>query len=259
MNLHAPGEPHQLTSLEFGAANPHWRPDSNALIVSSAIPVSKLPGKPEFSEARPELDWRTPPLTPDEKRSIGSPDGDLQNIRSWLDHNSEHADPADLTRIAFLGELALANDLAFSELFRVDLAANIQTSQLTKTFRNHSAATWTPKGDRILFSSELDATTHPDRNEGRSAIFDMTASGENEHLLIHPEGYSTGQPQFTRDGRIVFLAQQDDQPTYRQSMLALTNADGGAIKWLTKAGEPGILEFQIAPDDSVFYLSRAWR
>ena len=81
----------------------------------------------------------------------------------------------------------------------------------------------------------------------------MHADGTNEHLLIHPAGYSAAQPQFTHDGRILFLAQQDDQPTYRQTMLAAADSSGSNIKFLTKDGEPGVGEFEIAPDDSIYY------
>jgi dipeptidyl aminopeptidase/acylaminoacyl peptidase len=257
LNLHEAGEAHVATALEYGAANPRWRPDSQALLVSSPIPVSKLPGKPPFSQERPARDWTVQAATtaenPGDKKNPGSPDGDIQSIRAWLDHNSEHADPADLTRLAFLGELNLAGELTFAQLFRVDLATTPKTIQLTKTFLNHNAAVWSAQGDRVLFAAEADPSLQPDRGQGKSAIYTMTAGGENEHLLIHPAGFSAGQPRFTHAGRIVFVTRQDDQPTYRQSMLAEANPDGGGIQWLTKAGEPGIQHFEIAPDDSIYY------
>ena len=252
LNLHEAGEAHALTALEFGAASPQWRPDGKALLVTSAIPLSKLPGKPAFSEERPELDW---PIAAKagETKSIGSPDGDLQSMRTWLDHNAEHSDPADITRIAFLGELALANEMTFSQVFRVDLGATVSTTQLTKTFRNHAGAVWSPNGGQILFAAGPDAGVHPDRNDGKSAIFAMDAGGTNEHLLIHPAGYSTADPQFTHAGRVIFVGQQEDQPTYRQALLGSADADGGNVKWLTKDGEPGAQAFEIALDDSIYY------
>lgn len=248
LNLHEPGEAHAITTLEFGAANPRWRPDSKALLAASPIPVSKLPGKPAFSEERPEREW------PSATKATGSPDGDLASIRLWLDHNSEHADPSDITRIGFLGELALAPELTFTELYRIDLAATLQTTQLTKTFRNHIGAVFSPKTGEILFSSVPDPTIHPDRAE-QSAIYAMSADGTGERLLIHPAGYNAGQPQFANDGRIFFFAQQDDQPTYRQAMLASSDPDGSNIKFLTKDGDPALAEFEVASDDSVFYTA----
>ncbi len=42
MPLHTPGEPRMLTTLEHGATAPRWRADGKALLVSSAIPISKI-------------------------------------------------------------------------------------------------------------------------------------------------------------------------------------------------------------------------
>ena len=254
LNLHDAGEALAVTSLEFGAGNPRWRPDSKALLITSSIPISKLPGKPDFSEERPELNWAHSV----DPKALGSPDGDLQGIRTWLDHNAAHADPADLTRMSFLAEMSLQTDLTITEIFEVDLAsepAASKTIQLTKSSRNHGNAIYNPAGSEILFAADPDPTRHPDRSDGKSAIFSMSADGTNERLLIHPAGYSAAQPQFTHDGRIVFLAQQDDRPTYRQSMLGIVNASGENLKWITKDGEPGIVDFEIAPDDSVYYSS----
>lgn len=257
LNLREPGEPRQLTALEYGASNPKWRPDSAALLVTSPIPASKLPGKPGFSEEKPERDWMAQPEKPNSESAAGSPDGDLKSIRAWLDHNAANADPADLTRIGFLGEMGLANEFTFTELFRIDLGATVTTSQLTQSFRNHVAAVWSEGGQQILFAGEPDAAIHPDRNDGKMAIYAMNANGQGEHLLIHPDGYSVGRPQTTNDGRIVFMAQRYDQPTYRQTVLAMTDGDGKNIKWLTNDEEPGVTDVRITADNFVYYSAEA--
>src|SRR3954454_2905391 len=48
MSLRGPGEARAITKLENGAAAPVWRPDGKALLVTSAIPISKIEGKPHF-------------------------------------------------------------------------------------------------------------------------------------------------------------------------------------------------------------------
>ena len=57
MPLDVPGEAHALTKLENGAAQPVWRPDSKALLISSPTPFSKVEGKPYYSLERPNRDW----------------------------------------------------------------------------------------------------------------------------------------------------------------------------------------------------------
>jgi Tol biopolymer transport system component len=177
LGLRGPGEPRMVTTLEAGAFAPRWRSDGKALLVSSAIPISKLPGKPTFDLERPGRDWwdfDRPPLKSsedkaEESRTKGNPDGDLRSIRDWLEHNSENSDPNDITRIAFLGELSLNGEMTINELFRVDLGSEPKTTQLTSSYRSHNGAVFSPSGNRILFAAEPESHRHPDRLFSRSA------------------------------------------------------------------------------------------
>jgi dipeptidyl aminopeptidase/acylaminoacyl peptidase len=265
--LNHPGEPRMVTTLENGADSARWRPDGKALLVTSSIPLSKLPGKPDFDLERPARDWwdfDRPPIQNEKKDgkkdakpndvSHGSPDGDLRSIRDWLEHNSAHDDPSDITRIAFLGELSLNNELTVSELFRIDLGADPKTTQLTTTFRDHNGAVFSPGGDRIVFASAPPSHLHPDRLENKSALWAMDADGSHERVLLDDERYAFTQPQFTPDGkRLVAVGQQTDQPTYRQAMLALCDADGSHLTWLTPDGDPGVQDPRPVSDGHVYY------
>ncbi len=266
MPLRTPGEPRMVTTLEHGAAHPSWRKDGRALLVSSEIPLSQLPGKPTFNLERPRREW------PDENRAaakgassasskaeanpIGNPDGDLHQIRDWLEHNSAQNNPSDLTRIAFLGELALNNEMTMAELFRVDLSSEPRTTQLTFTFRSHNSATFSPDGQRILFAGLPPSAEHPDRIRDKSIIWETSADGSNEHPLIQQKGYSFTHPQFTPDGnQLLVTGVQNDQPTYRQAMLALCDPKGSGPRWITKDGEPAAGDAQVSPDGSNVYYT----
>ena len=265
MPLRTPGEPRMVTTLENGAAHPSWRKDGKALLISSDIPISQLPGKPTFNLERPGRDWWDYDRSAGKSESGGSakaeaipagnPDGDLREIRDWLEHNSARNDPSDLTRIAFLGELSLNSEMTMAELFRIDLAGSEpQTTQLTSTFRSHAGAVFSPDGTRILFAGLPPSTEHPDRIRDKSIIWEASADGSNEHPLIEQEGYSFTHPQFTPDGsRLLVTGVQNDQPTYRQAMLAVCDLKGSGLHWITKEGEPAVAEAQISPDGSVYY------
>ena len=261
MPLTHPGEPRMITTLEYGAEDPRWRNDGKALLVSSPIPISKLPGKPTFDLERPARDWwdfDRQPIQDSEKESKtvlhGSPDGDLRSIRDWLEHNSAHDDPADINRIAFLGELSLEGELTIAELFRVDLGAEPKTTQLTSSFHDHNGAVFSHEGDRIVFASAPPSHLNPDRLEDKSAIWEMNADGSNEHPLLNDEKYAYREPQFTPDGKhLIVTGQQTDQPTYRQAMLAICDPDGSHSSWLTPDGDPAVQQPQPARDGYVYY------
>ena len=207
MSLTGPGEPRMITDLENGATAPQWRNDSQALLVTSAVPIAKLPGKPEFPLERPGRDWWDYDRNKKAEAEAGNPDGDLKEIRDWLEHNSQHNDPSDITRIGFLAELSLNNEFKETELYRVDLAAGIEpkTIKLTETFRSHDSAVYSPNGDRILFVADPDSKEHPDRTNGKSAIWEMRADGTQERLLLNSPSYSFFAPKFTADGKHIIL------------------------------------------------------
>ena len=253
--LTGPGEPHMVTDLESGAvAPPRWRNDSQALLVTSAVPLNKLPGKPQFSLERPGRDWWDYDRTKSAAAEQGSPNGDLRSIRDWLEHNAEHNDPVDLTRIGFLGELALNNETKLNELYRVDLGAEPKTVKLTESFSNHDGAVYSPASDRVLFSSQPDTRVHPDRADGKSAIWEVKADGSQERLLLNEDGYSFFQPQFTHDGKqIVVLGIRNDEPSYRQTMIGRCDADGGHLVWLTNEREPAVQRAEVDSEGGVYY------
>ena len=256
MPLRTPGEARMVTSLEYGAGEPRWRGDGKALLVNSAISISKLPGKPDFDLERPGRDWfdfdRPAPKT--EGKAQGSPDGDLRSIRNWLEHNSERNDPSDLTRINFLGELSLNGEMTVTELFRVDLGADGKTTQLTSTFRDHNDAVFSPGGDRILFASTPPSNLHPDRLREKTVIWEVAPDGSGEHPVITQEGYSLRKPQFTPDGkRLILLGAANDQPTYRQTALAICDSNGKNLKWLTPDGDPSVQTADVSEVGEVYY------
>jgi dipeptidyl aminopeptidase/acylaminoacyl peptidase len=251
--LTGPGEPRMVTDLETGATAPRWRSDARALLVTSAVPVNKLPGKPEFALERPGRDWWDYDRAKNGTAEDGNPDGDLRAIRDWLEYNSAHNDPSDLTRIGFLGELSLNNEITFSELYRVDLGAEPKTVKLTESFRNHDAAVYSPSGDRILFAAEPDPKEHPDRTEGKSSIWEMNADGSQEKLLLNQQGYSFFQAQFTHDGKQLIVTGMHGTPLYGQTMIGRCDPDGRHLTWLTNEQEAGVQKVELDGDGGIYY------
>lgn len=264
MPLKSPGEPHVVTSLEHGATRPQWYGNGKWLLVTSAIPISKLPGKPPFDLERPGRDWWDYDRVSSKAdggaagKADGSPDGDLHAIRNWLERNAERGNPADLTRIAFLGELALNKEMTFSQLFRIELPAEGsgegRGTQLTATFRDHTAAQIAPNGETIVFTALPDSPLHPDRLREQAFVWTINENGADEKPLLQKEGFTFRSAQFTPDGKhLVVTGSQNDQPTYRQAMLGVANKDGSGLKWITKDGEPSVNAVDVSQAGYAYY------
>jgi dipeptidyl aminopeptidase/acylaminoacyl peptidase len=254
MPLSQPGEAREITDLEFGAVDPRWQPDGHALLASSAIPISRLPGKPPFSEERPDRDWWDTQRPDSAKPLDARPDGNWREIRNWLDENARRHNPEDILRMDFLGEEGLAGERRFTELFVIDLKRRKSTAtQITKTFIEHSNGQWSPNGNTIVFSAQPTAGGPPDLSQGRSSLWTVNRDGSGERLLLNDDRYNFSLPQFTADGRhILALGAQSDEPTYRQAALVICDSDGARPRWLTPAAEPSVQQPK-ALDDKAYY------
>lgn len=242
MPLSQPGEARQITHLEFGAVAPRWQPDGHGLLVSSAIPLSRLPGKPPFSEERPNRTWNDTDRPASGHPFDARPDGNWREIRNWLDENARRNNPENILRMDFLAEEGLAGERRFTELFTVDLKPRKpRTAQITQSFMDHSNAEWAPDGNAIVFAAPAVSDQPPDRGSRRSSLWIMNRDGSKERMLLNDDRYNFSLPQFTSDGKhILAIAAQSDEPMYRQSALIICDRDGAEPRWLTPDGEPSV-------------------
>ena len=261
--LRSAGEARQVTHLEHGATSPHWWPDGKALLVTSSIPISKLPGMPPFDMGKPAREWKDVPQEAKEDKpgeaKTGkpplSPDSDLTGIRRWLEYNAEKQNPVDITRMAFLDEASLSGEMEISQLFRVDLQDEAAPAkQLTQSFYPHNNAVLSPDGTKILFNSRPRSSQHPDFVRNKSAIWQVDADGSNEHTLLESDRFNFFGPKLTADGKhILVLGAESDQPAYRQTALAECDADGRNLIWLTDQDAPSVAGFRVTDDDNVYF------
>jgi dipeptidyl aminopeptidase/acylaminoacyl peptidase len=246
------GEARKLTELEYGATDPRWRPDGEALLVSSAIPISKLPGKPPFDLERPNREWWDFDRPSNGRTIDARPDGDWRAIRNWLEQNARQRNPEEILKLDFLGEQGLAGERRFVESFRIDVDKKAVT-RLTASFVDHANAQWSPDGSKLVFSARPAAARSPDRFRPRSSIWTMNADGSDERVLLNDDRYNFALPQFTADGKHIFaLGTQSDEPTYRQAALMMCDADGARPQWLTPDGDPSVQQPQILAD-KIYY------
>jgi dipeptidyl aminopeptidase/acylaminoacyl peptidase len=256
MPLRGPGEAQAITKLEHGAAAPIWRPDGKALLVTSAIPISKLEGKPHFDLESPQRDWFDYDRpSPGSKTEIEArPDGDRRALRNWLARNASKDNPTVIDRVNFLGEQDLQHEMEIAELFVIDREHDNKATQITKDFYNHGAPQYSPDGKTIVYVSAPPGSEHPDRVR-RSVIWTMNADGSSARPLLDMKSHSFSNPRFTADGAaLVVGGSQTDEPAYRQTGLARFDLKG-KLTWLTAKWDSSARGAKVTSDGSVLFAS----
>lgn len=256
--LQSPGEPKPVTSLENGAGNPVWRPDGKALLVSSAIPISKIEGKPHYDLERPGREWfdydRVKPGEKDAKVEA-RPDGDRQAIRNWLEKNASKDNPTVINRINFIGEQALTPEPTVATLFLIELAEGNKATQLSRDFYSRGAFSFSPDGKQIVYNSTPPVSTHPDRLR-RASVWMMNADGSGARTVLDNEAWSYFQPRFSPDGAsLYFTASESDQPGFRQAKLGRMNLASKEIAWLAADWKSAVGQYQLGSDGTVRFTS----
>ena len=255
--LRGPGEAQAVTKLEYGAAVPVWRPDGKALLVTTAIPISKLEGKPHFGLESPGRDWfdwdRSAPGAKSE--ADARPDGDRRALRNWLAHNASQDNPTVIDRINFLGEQDLVKEMEIAEFVIIDLAADHRSTQITRDFYNHAGAQFSPDGRNIVYMSSAPGGQHPDR-ERRTAIWTMGADGSNPRAILDRKEYAFFSPRYTPDGAsLIVTGSLDDQPTYRQAHIGRFDLKDNKLTWLTEKWDSSARTGKVSADGSVLFTT----
>src|SRR6478752_6414339 len=219
------GEAHVLTKAEFGANNPRWSPDGKNILYTSSIPFYAIDEKTPWTYERPGRTQGDEPnfknMKVDEKKKITtSPDGTLEEVRSWLAKNNSDNNPRVLTRQDLQGELNLQPDEEFAHLFVKTVGSDDKAVQLTSGFQDFQNAEWSPDGKKIICDSKL-YKIHPDR-ERDNDIWIVDVESKQAKQFLAWSGYSIGNAQFSPDGTTVsFMASSTEGRFYAQSIIAV--------------------------------------
>ncbi|MBI4904379.1 MAG: S9 family peptidase [Acidobacteria bacterium] len=252
--LDAPGEAAQLTRLENGATQPLWRPDSRALLVTSATAISKIEGTPPFANDRPNRDWfdfdRAKPDTKIEAR----PDGDRRAIRNWLERNAARDNPTVITRMQFQDEQSLAREMRIIHLYSVDLVSH-KAMQITKGFIGLAACSYSRDGANLVCSGRPESRQHPDRSE-RGTIWTLRADGSDLRPLLDQPTESFQSARYAADGKsLLVIATPTDDPMFRQSRAGRYDLAGKSIEWLGEKDGSSIQQMREASNGGVLFTT----
>lgn len=231
------GEAHSITKADYGASQPRWSPDGKKILYSSNVPFYAIDGKAPWSYERPGRAQGDEPnfkvMKADERKKITTtPDGTLEEVRSWLSKNASESNPRVLNRQNLQGELTLQPDEEFSHLFLKTVGADDKAVQLTTGFQDFQGADWSMDGKNIICHSRA-YKIHPDRERDNDLwIIDPETKTAKEFLTW--SGYSISNPSYSPDGtQILFFATNIQNRHATQNQLAVIAASGGKPQIIT--------------------------
>jgi len=200
------GEATQLTKFKYGAGTPQWSPDGKQIIFSSNINLRDLlkdsllnPNKeiPKWPFEKPGFDKNEQLNTSAAK---ADPDGNIEEIRSYLDNNVTDKKAKVIDKLNFQDEMDISAEMSFNQYFIINVQPDAKPVAITKGFYRFNSAEFTPDGKQVILSGDIDSLQHPDRSL-ESEIFITNADGSNFHKLLGQEGVSYNSPKISPSGK----------------------------------------------------------
>jgi len=200
------GEAMQLTKFKYGASNAKWSPDGKQILFSAGITLKELlkdsvlnPNKeiPNWSFEKPGFDKNQQLKSSSAK---ADPDGNIEEIRAYLDNNAVDRKAKVVTKLNFLDETDVSTDVSFTQFFVTDAKTDAKPIAVTKGFYRFNFADFTPDGKQLIIGADIDSLENADRSL-ESEIFIANADGSNLRKLLGEEGKSYNSPRISPLGK----------------------------------------------------------
>ena len=225
------GEAWQLTDLKYGANNPQWSPDGTRILFTVNVTLSELlkdsllnPTKKLPSWSFEKAGFKTNDFLKSTKKINANPNGNLAEIRAYLDKDVEDKKAKVFSRLNFQGESTTEPEMKFNLLFTIEAKEGAKPVQITKSFWSFNNAVWSADSKKIYAVCGLDSMQHPDREQNTS-IIRMNIDGSELRQLMGDKGISYNNPTLSPDGKMmVFTTSKIEWLGFNQIMIA--NADG---------------------------------
>jgi dipeptidyl aminopeptidase/acylaminoacyl peptidase len=252
------GEGIQLTDLKYGANNPQFSPDGTKILFSVNVSFSEFlkdtllnPTKKLPSWSMEKAGFKSNDFLKSDKKIKANPDGNLEEIRAYLDKDVEDKKAKVFSRLNFQGEAVLEPEMRFNLLFVIDAKEGAKPVQISKNFWSFNGATWSADSKKIYATCGRDSLQHPDREQS-SVIVRMNIDGSDTRQLVGEKGFSYNDVTLSPDGKMmVFAMSKANELSYEQTMLA--NADGSNITPIVF--DRAVSNYEWSDDSKFVYLT----
>ena len=200
------GEAYQLTKFSYGASAPRWSPDGSRILFASSIQMKDYLRDAALNSSRNTITWplEKPGLTNTEvlqlQKGKGNPDGNLQEIRTYLLSNEADGKATVLTKLNFQDEANISSNTSFNQFFTAELKAPTTVKPVTSGFYRYSVADYTPDGKNLIITADIDSLESPDRSQ-ESQVFIANADGSNLRQLLGKKGFTYNSAKVSPSGK----------------------------------------------------------
>jgi len=244
------GEPLQLTDFKYGVNAPKWSPDGKKIIFSSTIKIEEmaqdstlglLKGLPEWSSEKPGFTDNSYLNTPISK---ADPNGNLTEIRAYLNQNEKEHKAKVINKLQFQGEASASGELRFNHLFIIDIAAKAKPRAITSGFNSYVDPYFT-NNNEIVVSAKFDDKIFPDRLL-ETGIFKINLDSKQVTLLYGTKGKAFEIVSVSPSGKYLIYAESEiatpnipklkviDLPTSKEIYTINLDRNTDHFKWTDK-------------------------
>ena len=200
------GEAVQLTKYKYGAGSPKWTADGKRIVFSSNISLKDLLKDSVLNPKKeiPKWPYEKTGFDKNENLQVNTAkpdaDGNIDEIRAYLDNNEKDKKAKVLTKLQFQEESTTSNEISFNHFFIVDAKQNATPVELTHGFYRYNSVEFTPDGKNLIINGDIDSTQHPDRSQ-ENQIFIANADGSNLKLLLGEKNKNYNSPKLSPSGK----------------------------------------------------------
>lgn len=200
------GEAIQLTKFKYGAGSPQWSPDGKQILFSSSIGLRDLLKDSALNPNKEIPKWPFEKPGFDKNESLkataakADPDGNMEEIRTYLDNNVADKKAKVLDKLNFQDETDVSAEMNFNHYFIVNAQPDAKPVALTKGFYRFNSAEFTPDGKEVVLAGDMDSLQNPDRSL-ESEIFITNTDGSSFHKILGEEGISYNSPKVSPTGK----------------------------------------------------------